>query len=77
MINETSANTIIRVTDSLKKEDFDQVIETINYVKLCLILFVLIVIKIILIKTVKICKRVYVIHNERVIREHSTTSTQA
>lgn len=74
MINETKAETIIKITDNIKKEDFENIIETITYVKLWLILFVLIVTKIILIKAVKICKKIYTVHNERVIRQHGTTT---
>lgn len=71
MLNNTKID-----TDNIK-EDFEYIVETITYVKLWVILFVLIAIKIILFKTIKLCKRIYTVHNERVIRHHSTTSTQA
>lgn len=77
MINETKAATIIKITDNIKTEDFEYVIETITYVKLWLILFILVVVKITLIKTIKICKKVYTVHKERIIRQHSGTTTQA
>lgn len=70
MLNNTKSD-----TDNIR-EDFDYIVETITYVKLWVILFVLIVIKIILFKTIKFCKRAYTVHNERVIRQHGTTTTQ-
>lgn len=77
MINETKAEAIIKITDNIKKEDFEYILETITYVKLCIILFVLTIIKIILIKAVKTCKRIYTVHSERIIRQHITTTSQA
>lgn len=71
MLNET---TIIKINDNFKKEDFDYILNTIIYVKLCILLFVLIIIKIVLTKTINICKKAYTVHNERVIRQHGTTS---
>lgn len=77
MLNETKNEATTKVLDSIKKEDFEHVTETITYVKLWLILFVLILIKIILIKTVKFCRKIYSVHNERVIRQHTKTNSQA
>lgn len=77
MINETKTETIIKVAENIKKEDFQYIYETIYYVKLWLILFVLIITKIILIKTVKICKKIYTVHKERIIRQHTGAATQA
>lgn len=75
MINDTKVETIIKVAENIKKEDFEYILETIKYVNLWLIIFVLIIIKVVLIKTVKTCKKAYITHNERIIRQH--TATQA
>lgn len=77
MLNETKTEATTKVSDSIKKEDFEHVTETITYVKLWLILFVLIVTKVILIKAVKLCRKIYTVHNERVIRQHTETNSQA
>lgn len=75
MINGTKAETSIKVTDNIKKEDFEYVLETITYVKIWLILFAIIITKIILIKRVSFCKKIYIVHKERIIRQHSGTAT--
>lgn len=75
MVNETKVEEVI--TGTIKKEEFEGIIETLTYVKLWLIISVVIIIKIILIKTVRICKRVYTVHKERLIRQHNETTIQA
>lgn len=78
MINETKPAAVTRVNDADDtRKDFEYIVETITYVKLWVILFVLVLIKIILIKTVKFCKKVYTVHNDRIIRQHGATPTQA
>lgn len=69
MINNTKVETIVKVADSLKEE----IEYLITYVKLIIILFVFVITKIILTKTVTICKKVYSVHKERVIRKHGAT----
>lgn len=75
MINETKTGAIFQIKDNINKKDFEYIVEIITYVKLWLILFAIIITKIILIKTVRICKRIYTVHNDRVIRNHSETTT--
>lgn len=75
MINETKTGAIIQIKDNINKKDFEYIVEIITYVKLWLILFAIIITKIILIKTVRIRKRIYTVHNDRVIRNHSETTT--
>lgn len=77
MINDTKVETIIKVAENIKKEDFEYILETITYVKLWLILFVIIIIKITLIKVIDSCKKVYAVHRERIIRQHNETTIQA
>lgn len=78
MVNVTTNEIIVKpITEIVNREDFEYVIETVTYVKLWIILFVLIITKIILIKTIKTCKKVYKVHNERVIRQHTETNSQA
>lgn len=77
MINETKAEAIIKVSENISKEDVEYIINTITYVKLWLVIFVLIVVKIILFKIAKTCKKAYTVHNERVIRKHNVTPIQA
>lgn len=78
MVNITTSGVIAKpITEIIKREDFEYVIETITYVKLWLILFVLIIIKVILIKAIRACKRAYIVHNERIIRQHGGATTQA
>lgn len=76
MLNETKVETVIKINDIIEKEEVNQIVETITYIKLWLVLFTLILIKVILIKTINICKRFYTVHNERVIRNHNTTGVQ-
>lgn len=76
MLNETKVETVIKVNDIFEKEELEQIIETITYIKLWLLFFALILIKVILIKTIKICKRVYNVHNEKIIREHNIATVQ-
>lgn len=73
MINET--NRVINLTEAIKKEELNSIIETLSYVKLWLIIFTLIVIKIIITKIIKTCKKAYTVHNERVIRQHGVSQT--
>lgn len=76
MINETKIETVTKIAENLKKEDLQYILETITYLKLWLILFMLVVVKVILIKTIKTCKKIYIVHNERIIRQNGAT-TQA
>lgn len=77
MVNITSANITIKSAEHFICEDIEVVAKTITYVKILLILFALILIKSILIKTIETCKKAYTVHNERVIRNHDGTNTQA
>lgn len=74
MLNKTKIEATIQVKDNINKEDFEYIVEIITYVKFWLILFVLIVIKIILMKLVKFCKKIYTVHNDRIIRQHNETA---
>lgn len=76
MSNDTKVEANIKVNEVIKKEDFEFILETITYLKLWLILAVLIIVKIIIIKSVKKCKKFYTAHNERIIRQHSTTTLE-
>lgn len=77
MINETKVGAVIKVADNIKKEDLEYIVETLT-LKLCLIIFIIIILKIILSKLTNLCKRVYIVHNERVIRQNETaTQTQS
>lgn len=77
MLNITSANITVKPAENFICEDLEDIVETITYVKILLILFALILIKSILIKTIEACKNVYAVHNERVIRNHDGTNIQA
>ena len=81
MLNETKTEAIIKVKENINKEDVEYMINTLNYVRLWLVIFVIIIaiiiVKIILSKVVKTCKRAYIVHNERVIRQHNQATTQA
>lgn len=73
MLNETRAQIVSEIKDN--KEDIEYIVEIITYVKYWLILFLIIAIKVILSKTVKVCKRIYEVHNERVIRKNNELPT--
>lgn len=77
MSNDTKVEANIKVNEVIKKEDFEFILETITYLKLWLILAVLIIVKIIIVKSVKRCKRIYTVHNERVIRQHTVATSPA
>lgn len=81
MSNETKTEDIIKIKETINKEDVEYIINTITYVRLWLVIFVIIIAiiiaKIILFKVVKTCKRAYIVHNERVIRQHNQATTQA
>lgn len=70
MSNDTKVIANIKVNEIIKKEDFEFILETIGYVKLWLILVVLIIIKIVIVKTITICKNLYSIHNKRILRKN-------
>lgn len=76
MLNITSANITVKPAENFICEDIEDIAKIITYVKILLILFALILIKSILMKTFVTCKKVYVVHNERVIRNHDGTNTQ-
>lgn len=69
MSNETKTAAIIQIKDIINKEDFKYIVEVITYVKFWLILFVIIITKIILIKIVKLCNKIYTVHNDKIIRQ--------
>lgn len=70
MVNETKIDQVIKIAEVIEQEEIDSIIQTLSYVKLWLILFTLIVIKVIIFKVIKTCKKAYTVHNERVIRQH-------
>lgn len=76
MQNDTKVTTAVLKVTNLNKEDLEYVRETATYINLCLILFTLIIIKIAIIKFVKICGRIYLVHKERVIRQHNEAQQQ-
>lgn len=76
MSNDTKVEANIKVNEVIKKEDFEFILETITYLKLWLILAVLIILKVVIVKSVKKCKNFYAAHNQRIIRQHSTTTVE-
>lgn len=76
MINDTKVETVLKVSEGIRKDDFELVLETVTYVKLWLVRFALVLIKLILIKVVKLCRRAYTVHNEKIIREHNIATVQ-
>lgn len=71
MINKSE---LISLETENIKEDFDYIVETITYVKLCLFLFVLMVVKVIIIQLIKTCSKIYKLHNETIIRRVTPTT---
>lgn len=71
----SNATKIIQVENKINEEDLKQLVESISQVKLWVLFFVIITIIIIIIQTLKTCGKVYKVHNERVIRQHSGNIT--
>lgn len=76
MLNDTKVEANLKINEVINKEDFEFILETITYVKIWLLLVVLIIIKIVITKTIKACKKLYTAHNERIIRENNTPTTE-
>lgn len=74
--NGKLSNATKLVTVSGNELDFDTTNEILSDIKLWLIIVVIIIIKLILIKFVKACKRAYDVHNDSVIRRHNRTTPQ-
>lgn len=69
-----SNNTKI-IANIIKKEDLDEIVEGISEIKLWLLFFVIITVKIIVFQTLKTCRRIYKVHNDKVIRQHTETTS--
>lgn len=73
-MSNATATTLITVNKN--EEHFDAEIGMLSDIKFWLIVIVIIIIKLILIKFVKACKKAYEVHNETLIRRHNRTTPQ-
>lgn len=64
------------ITMNINEKDFNIMNETLSDIKMWLIIITIIIVKIVLIKLLKTCKRTYNMHNETVIRRHNRTTPQ-
>lgn len=72
----TTTSTTTDSTVNMKEEDFDDLLENVSDIKLWLIIIATIIVKIMIIKLLKMCKKAYTMHNKKVIERHNKITPQ-
>lgn len=80
-IKSTTASTTLTTTErpitpkmSIDYENMNEIINNLNDIKMWLIIISIIIIKLVLIKVMRLCKKTYAKHNENVIKKHNRIS---
>lgn len=65
-----------KFTVNINEQNFNDLIENISDIKLWIKIIAIIIVKIVLLKVIKMCKKAYQMHNEKIIQRHSRFSPQ-
>lgn len=63
-------------TVNINEDDLDNLLENVSDIKLWIIIIATIIVKIVIIKLIKLCKRGYTMHNEKIIQRHNRITPQ-
>lgn len=75
-IAPTATAKIMPISIDQSKEHFLAIKDTLSDIKMWLIIIAIIILKVIVIKLIKMCGKVYKIHNEKIIQRHRRISPQ-
>lgn len=72
----TSSTTIPSQAMPQQNSNLDTVKEILNDIKMWIMIITIIILKIVIIKAIRLCRKGYKIHNQNIIQRHSRTSPQ-